>query len=98
MDNKRTAYFNRFSIDMTLEQAKSVSHSGDCEPDVLELMKDPEIQAQLEAISPEVLSEELRGYGAWEEKDRLDLQTNRERILWLAGGNIIDEEKDDGQN
>lgn len=98
MDNKRTAVFERFSIDMTLEQAQSVSHSGDCEPNVLELLKDPEIQAQLETISPETLSEELRGYGTWEEEDRLDLQTNRERIVWLAGGSIVDEEMNNGQN
>jgi hypothetical protein len=80
----------RIELRMTMEQAESVSHSGQCDEDVLELSRVPEIREQLEKIDPETLSAELREYGAWDEEERKDHPQNLQRILWLAGGDIKD--------
>lgn len=77
-------------IQMTLEQAHSASHQGQCDKDVLALSRVPEIKAQLDAIDPEVLKSELREYGAWDKDELADHAQNLQRILWLAAGDIID--------
>jgi len=45
-----TAYFNRFELSMTFEQAQGASHQGKCDDDVEELIGQPEIVSQLDAI------------------------------------------------
>jgi hypothetical protein len=86
-----TSSNGRVELQMTLEQAESVSHSGQCDADVEALMVDPFIALQLAKITPEVLRLELREYGAWDAEELADHKTNLGRILWLAGGDIRDE-------
>ena len=62
------AQFNRFEIKMTLKQAQSVSHQGDCMPDVIELLKDKKYLSQFKKIDPESIALELREYGAKEKR------------------------------
>lgn len=81
----------RIEIRLTLEQAEAGSHSGDCEPDILELRQDPDIKAQLDTIDPGVLREELSEYGAWEDEELQDHDLNLSRILWLMCGDIVEE-------
>ena len=76
---------------MTLEQAQSISHQGQCDSDVLALSRVPAIASQLEAINPESLRRELEEYGAWNENELSDHDQNLQRILWLAAGNIVDQ-------
>jgi hypothetical protein len=75
---------------MTRQQAESVSHSGQCDADVAKLMTDPFIARQLAEIKPEDLREELGEYGSWDAEELADHDTNLSRILWLAGGDIRD--------
>lgn len=82
----------RIQLEMTLEQARSASHSGQCDADVAELMRVPKIHSQLNKIDPEELSLELAEYGAWDEEERADHQANLERLVWLAAGQIVDDE------
>jgi hypothetical protein len=79
------------TLEMSLEDAESVSHSGQCDDDVLALSKRSDIASQLDAIDPEDLRKELREYGAWDDEELSDHDQNLQRILWLAGGNIVDE-------
>ena len=88
-----TSGSGRIELQMTFEQAESVSHSGQCDSDVLELSRVPEIREQLEKIDPAILSAELKEYGAWDETERADHEENIQRILWLAGGDIRDNGK-----
>lgn len=88
----RTAYFERFSLDMTLQDAKSASHMGRCDEDVAALVADPAISAQLDEIPAEDLSAELRMYAAWSDEELQDNEANRRRIVWLAAGDIVEEE------
>jgi hypothetical protein len=83
------AYFNRFSIEMTKEQARSCSHQGRCDDDVAYLCEDKKIKRQLKKISDEDLKEELREYGIWDEEELQDRKENEERIIWIAAGDIL---------
>jgi len=85
------AYFDRFSITMTKRQAESVSHMGQCDADVNILLTIPAIKRQLKKISDSDLIAELKETGAWSTKELQDRQANEQRIIWIAGGNIIDE-------
>lgn len=84
----KLALFDRFQIYMTKKQAYSVSHSGECYLDTIELKNNPEIRKQLDKISDKDLSAELMETGGWEKDDLIDRHTNELRILWIAGGNI----------
>ena len=85
------AQFNRFVIKMTKAQAASASHQGQCDDDVLCLSKVPAIARQLAAIDPEAIALELDEYGAWDAAELADNTANRQRILWIAACNILDE-------
>lgn len=86
-----SATFNRFEISMTMEQAESCSHPGDCMADVKRMMHDPEIKRQVNHISPDAIRKELKEYGAWDEEELKDEEANKQRILWIAAGNIVEE-------
>ncbi len=81
-----------FEIEMTMEQAESVSHSGDCEAEVLVLKK--EIRDQLDKINPDAIRQELGEYGAWNDKELLDDKENLTRIVWIAGCDIAESRLD----
>jgi hypothetical protein len=85
-------YFNRFSIKMTLADAKSAAHQRQCYADVAALIKSKRV-SRPKACTPENLAAELKEYGAWEADDLLDDKTNWERIVWIAAGNIAEENK-----
>jgi hypothetical protein len=85
------AYFNRFIISMKKTQAAGASHQGQCIDDVRDLLENKSIERQLNKIDPDDIRAELEEYGAWEREELSDNAANRERIIWIAAGNIIDE-------
>ena len=85
------AQFNRFEIVMTKKQAKACSHSGPCDADVESLVATPAIARQLRRISDIDLVAELRKYGAWDAQELADRPANDRRIVWIAAGNIMDD-------
>lgn len=85
-----TSDSGRIQFQMSLGQAESVSHSGECNEDVLELSKLPEITESLSKIDPAILSAELKEYGAWSPEELADHPQNLQRLLWLAGGDVRD--------
>ena len=88
------AYFNRFTITMTKEQAKNASHQGTCDDDVKALSELPQIKRQFKKINPADIAKELQEYGAWDEVELSDHDQNIQRILWIAAGNIREEIKE----
>ena len=84
------AQFERFTIEMTKEQALSVSHPGPCDNDVEFLLADKKIKKQLAKISDNDLQEELRSSGAWTKEQLQNRKDNEMRIVWIAAGNICD--------
>ena len=87
-----TSSSGRIELQMTVEQAESASHSGECDEDVREFAKVPAIADQLAKIDPALLSAELKEYGAWDDEERADHDQNLQRILWLAAGDITEQE------
>lgn len=74
----------RLNLELTLDEAESCNHSDDCEADVLDLMREPHIAAQLSKLPPAHVAAELREYGAWEPEELADHDANCKRLLWLA--------------
>lgn len=85
----KTALFNRFEIELPSECVRDCSHSGSCDEDVQLWLKEIQIN-----IDPETLRSELREYGAWSAEELSDHHANLGRILWIAAGNIREEEKE----
>ena len=88
------ADFERFTFEMTLEQAKDASHAGDCYQDVIYLLTLPKIKRQLKKILDEMLIAELLEYGVWNNEELQNRQNNEERIVWLAAGDISENYKE----
>lgn len=87
------AQFNYIGeLQITKNQALFGSHKGACDDDIAELRNLPVIRRQLNKIDKSKLVLELSEYGAWEENELQDHESNLDRILWIACGNIIDEQ------
>ena len=97
------AQFNRFEIQMTLAQARSVSGQGQQIENVRALLAVPAIARQFRTcagswidnvyrLTPDNIRAELNEYGAWDDAELSDDDANRERIVWLAGCNIAEEQ------
>jgi len=80
----------RIELRLTREEALSCCGPGSVDDEVEELSRFPHIAAQLETIQPEVLREELQGYGAWDDEQLDDHDANLDRVLWIACGDLID--------
>jgi hypothetical protein len=79
---------------MTLDQARSASHPGQCDADVEALTAHPAIRRQLARISDADLIAELREVGAWSADELQDRTDNERRIVWIAAGNITEDHKE----
>jgi hypothetical protein len=87
---KHVAQFERFKIELTLEQAKRGSHAGRCEDDIAALRQEPSIREQLNRIDPAHAIDELDGVDELTEEQLADHEENLHRILWIACGDILD--------
>lgn len=85
-----TAYFNRFALELPLGAVEDCSHQGQCDDDV-EFWANKLIRP--ETLTPELLAAELKEYGAWDAEELSDDDANWRRIVWLAAGNIREEQK-----
>jgi hypothetical protein len=65
-------------------------HSGACDADVAAGRKIPAIKRQLDKIKPEDAKTELKETGGWDDDELQDHDTNLDRILWIAAGDILD--------
>lgn len=82
------ATFERFELQLTLEDALSASHQGQCDHDVSALSRVPYVAEQLMALDPAAVRAELKEYGAWDADELADHDQNLQRVLWLAAGDI----------
>ncbi len=87
------AHFERFTLSMTLTEAKSASHPGPCDADVEYLLTLPKIRRQLQKIPPNLIRAELREYGAWAPEELDDHEENLARTVWIAAGNITEDHR-----
>jgi hypothetical protein len=85
------ALFERFTIDMTLDQARSASHPGPCDREVDALLKTRSIFTQLLKLNSNAVVAELEEYGAWSPEELTHYHDNLRRLVWLAACNIVEE-------
>lgn len=83
-----TAYFERFTLEMSDAAVVDCHHQGTCDEDVD--FWSSRI-ARPEEITPEKLAAELQEYGAWDRDELSDDQANWKRLIWIAAGNIQEE-------
>lgn len=77
-------------LSLTRSDAETCFHSGPCDLDVKALMQKPYVKRQLAAIKPEQLKKELAEYGAWDEIELQNHESNLERWVWISAGDIIE--------
>jgi hypothetical protein len=81
----------RIDLKLTKKQAGIGSHSGESQPDVEYLRTIPAIKRQLAKIDPQILRDELSEYGAWDGNELSNHDMNLTRLLWIACGDIREE-------
>ena len=88
------ASFNRFELELSQECVADCSQGGDVSGLVSWwLDNDSDIQYQLLWEIPyNELAAELAEYGAWDEEELKDWRENQERIIWIAAGDIHQEQ------
>ena len=91
MAETRIAYFDRFEIELPLAVAMSCAHPGQCDADVEAALRLSTVSDELDRITPDDIRAELNEFGAWDDEELSDDAANRERILWIAAGNICEE-------
>ena len=85
------ANFDRFTLTMTKQDAAYASHAGNCDQEVADLVNSRKVTRQLDKIGPDAIRDELKEYGAWNDLQLSDDEENRQRIVWIAAGNINQE-------
>ena len=88
--NTKTAYFNRFSIELPLDAINDCSRPGQNDesvaywtPKILDLNHN--------WPSNNDIKNELKECGAWSEEDLEDADQNNQRIIWIGCHNIKEE-------
>ena len=80
----------RIELEIKLSDAEIGYHSGSCDSDIADLLTVPYIANQLATIPPELIANELSGFGAWDSVELKDQAENRARLLWIACGDIVE--------
>lgn len=85
----KTAYFDRFFVELPEVAVEECSHQGACDSDVKRWRE----KINLSHINSAILSKELKEYGSWSDEELKDRINNEERIIWIAACNIKEEER-----
>jgi hypothetical protein len=80
----------RLELALSSDQAARGYHSGACDSDIAALMQDPGVSAQLLAFDPLLVAAALKEYGAWDSLELENHAANLERLLWIACGDLVD--------
>ena len=88
-----TSSCGRIEFQMTLEQAQSVCHTGQCDSDVKALSEMENIKDITDKLDPETVRLVIReAYGDITEEELKDDEQNIQRLLWIAGCEIDEHE------
>lgn len=92
MSNYWCSSSGRIELNLSMDIASKGYHSGACDLDIAELRTMAHIDSQLRAIPQDLLASELREYGAWDSEELANHEDNLNRILWLACGDLVDQQ------
>lgn len=79
-------------LSLELEDARCGYHQGACDADIADLRRVPYIAAQLAEWDAPSVAGVLKEYGAWDAAELADHDANLDRLLWLACGDIVEED------
>lgn len=94
MSNYWSSSSGRIELFLESSDISKGYHSGACDLDIAELRTMAHIDNQLKAIKPDLLVSELKEYGAWDSEELANHEDNLNRLLWLACGDLIDQQFD----
>jgi hypothetical protein len=80
----------RIELQMTMAQAQTCFHPGQCDADVAALRQVPAIRRQLAKLEPNSLVKCLAEYGAWDDKELSNHDANLSRLVWIAACDIAE--------
>lgn len=89
--NRYPAYFDRFTICLTRDEAETGGHQGQCAQDIEGLLKTRAVAKELDTLNPCDIVLELKDFGAWDEEELKDHDANVARILWIACGDLCEQ-------
>jgi hypothetical protein len=94
--SKRVWYtwYGEYGLELKLHRdiILGCSHSGPCDADVeAALRTDGHTKRAVEELDPDAVVRYLLDTGGWDEEELTDDQENRERILWVVGGELREE-------
>lgn len=78
-------------LNITKKDAHIGHHTGLCDQDIEYLLTKPYIRRQMEKINTLTLRKVLYQYGSWDTQECSEDTQNLRRILWIACGDIVDE-------
>ena len=85
-------------ITFTLDQLNSIPDSGPADAAVSELSMADGMKEQVATwTQPEMVSE-LRGYGAWDDVDLSDKDSNIQRMIWIAACDLKERHRQGDDN
>jgi len=85
-----TSGSGRIELQITMNQALTGSHQGQCDNDIAYLRQLPAIKRQLNKLDADILAKELKEYGCWDDEQLANHDENLTRILWIACGDITE--------
>jgi hypothetical protein len=71
--------------------------SGHCQDVIDYLLTLEPIKNQLSKIDPVTLARELKEYGAWNDAELSVHQNNLQRVLWIACGDLTDQQTEESE-
>ena len=86
------AFLDYLELDIPVSEVVACSAPGqDATEAVDAALRNQYLASQVANFDPEKLKDELRGYGAWDEKELEDHEENIRRLIWVASSQLRDE-------
>lgn len=82
----------RGSLCLPIDEARAVSAPGQCAAKVAGLLACDWVAAQVDAIGADEVRAHLGELGGWDTVELADDRANRARVLWVACGDLRDQE------
>jgi hypothetical protein len=88
-----TSNLGLIELNIPTEVVETCYHAGNCSDDIAYIRRtNADIERQLQSVNQQVLRDELAEYGAWDDAELADRDANLNRLLWLACGELADEQ------
>lgn len=83
--------FEHGYLRIPVDALEECCHQGPCDEDVEYWAS--QIDWEEQGMDDEAIKKTLEQYGGWERNELQDVDGNRERILWIAAGDYLENQK-----